>query len=45
MMIAIAVGLALACAYLFKRAHDVRVENVELRNKVASLKRQLARMR
>jgi hypothetical protein len=45
MMIAIAAGLALACAYLLKRAHDIRAENATLRNQVASLKRQLARKR
>jgi hypothetical protein len=38
-------ALMIACAYLFKRMYDVRAENASLRVQVASLKRQLARMR
>lgn len=41
MTVAIVSGLALVCAYLFKRAHDARAENTTLREQVASLKRQL----
>ena len=45
MMVAIAAVLALACAYLLKRAHDKGAENETLRSQVAALKRQLARRR
>lgn len=45
MMVVVASGLALACAYLFKRAHDMRTENERLRSQVTTLKRQLARRR
>jgi hypothetical protein len=38
-------GLLLACVILFKRSHDLRTENSVLRDRVASLKRQLARLR
>jgi Flp pilus assembly protein TadB len=38
-------ALLIACAYLFKRTYDARAENASLRVQVASLKRQLARMR
>ena len=41
----VVISLGLLCAYLLKSGHDTRVENAILRDQVASLKRQLARMR
>jgi len=45
MTIAAIGALLAACAFLSKRAHDTRSENAMLRDQVASLKRQLARLR
>ena len=45
MNIAIIAALAIVCTYLFKRLQDTRAENVLLVNQVASLKRQLSRLR
>jgi hypothetical protein len=45
MTIAIVAGLIVMCVILLKRAQETRSENVVLKGQVASLKRQLARLR
>jgi hypothetical protein len=39
------VALLVACGYLFTRMYAMRAENASLRVQVASLKKQIARMR